>query len=602
MEDIGPLTNQRKIDTMHEDFQKAFEKENNPDVAMNDQSSGNPSQSSDFFDNSQVPSSFNTLIGNNPMQHQNSGNLSNVPKRKLKHLNAQDSKKQRQQVEYSLARQSEALEIDELNITNSNDLPQATLSEKSPPINATLQSQGRKSTIIIKPVESDAANLVNNPFEITSVLENSLFNNLRTKDVRVNKKKNLIIVEAEEYNMELFEDLVKIDQLGKWRVKCYIPSSDRFKVGVISPVSCDVELGMIKENLKRQYNVHDVCRLNKKKDTGEWIPSLSSKITFAEEQLPSDIKIGYSFYKVRPYVSEPLQCYRCQRLGHTATGCRAKVRCLLCGGEHPKEQCSFRQEKCANCAGAHRANSKQCNIFMMACQIEKEKAINKESHEVARKKVINVNRMSNRGRINYNSANNSGRTYAPNVVTVTQLIDPKAGSCSGCMTAVEDRQTIADPNFNQTFTKAVKRNQEIGDIEFLTQNGSRQSNTMRLDNTVRLGNAVRLDNAVRPECKEAATQTEKWEQCKVTSDKQFYINLKDFLLELFQLKFAEENIGAQALLIECAMRNHFNINITENATTSGLCVYTSNFISPNLLFKLLQLSSINVKFMGLVVP
>ena len=27
----------------------------------------------------------------------------------------------------------------------------------------------------------------------------------------------------------------------------------------------------------------------------------------------------------------PLQCYNCQRMGHTATSCKAKIRCLLCG-------------------------------------------------------------------------------------------------------------------------------------------------------------------------------------------------------------------------------------------------------------------------------
>ena len=104
-----------------------------------------------------------------------------------------------------------------------------------------------------------------------------------------------------------------------------------------------------------------------------WVPSATVKIVFEEAQLPNEVIVGHSFYKVRPFVSLPLQCYRCQRIGHTALGCRAKIRCMVCGDEHVKEVCRAVSEKCANCGGSHKANSKLCVHIKMAGEVEKDR-------------------------------------------------------------------------------------------------------------------------------------------------------------------------------------------------------------------------------------
>ena len=185
--------------------------------------------------------------------------------------------------------------------------------------------------------------------------------------------------------------LVDIDKLGRWLVKCYIPNREKYKIGVISPVELDDDIGIIQTAIETQYNVANISRLNRKNHNGEWVPSGTLKIVFEEEQLPQNLKIGYSFYKVRPFVNEPLRCFRCQRLGHTALGCNARTRCLLCGGDHLKDQCRTVHEKCANCSGNHRANSKLCSIYKTACDIEQEKALKQTSHEEARRSVIRRN-------------------------------------------------------------------------------------------------------------------------------------------------------------------------------------------------------------------
>ena len=70
-------------------------------------------------------------------------------------------------------------------------------------------------------------------------------------------------------------------------------------------------------------------------------------------------------------------CYRCQRLGHTASNCSApKARCLLCAKDHCFKDCSNPNElSCANCKGNHRANSRVCEYFNEAQRWEKEKTL-----------------------------------------------------------------------------------------------------------------------------------------------------------------------------------------------------------------------------------
>ena len=91
-------------------------------------------------------------------------------------------------------------------------------------------------------------------------------------------------------------------------------------------------------------------------------------------------------FKVRPYVHSPLQCFKCQRLGHTATGYKAKVCCLKCGEEHKVESCLAEEIKCANCKGNHRANSTECTLIAEGKEIEKRRA-NGESFGEAKKNV-----------------------------------------------------------------------------------------------------------------------------------------------------------------------------------------------------------------------
>jgi hypothetical protein len=79
--------------------------------------------------------------------------------------------------------------------------------------------------------------------------------------------------------------------------------------------------------------------------------------TFNSTILPLSVTMAYTVYPVRPFVPEPMQCFKCRRFGHMAKICEAKQRCARCGRDHKTEQCTAKREslKCVNCGGAHSA-------------------------------------------------------------------------------------------------------------------------------------------------------------------------------------------------------------------------------------------------------
>ena len=181
-------------------------------------------------------------------------------------------------------------------------------------------------------------------------------------------------------------------------MECYLPNSEKLKLGIINPISLDADLEELKSYIKDDQglsNATKVERLKRKIDGGSWVDSLSVKVTFETKELPNYVYIAHSRYQVKPFISMPRQCFKCQGIGHIAKSCKAKQRCLLCGENHAKEIClkNVDEHKCANCKGGHKANSMECTIYRTAYQIEKVRAQCKTSYVEAKKIVTDGNRV-----------------------------------------------------------------------------------------------------------------------------------------------------------------------------------------------------------------
>ena len=169
--------------------------------------------------------------------------------------------------------------------------------------------------------------------------------------------------------------------LGTWAVKCYQPNSNVFHHGVISPVAPNASLLEIISYISVNDPKCEIVNVQRLKRIGAtWEDSATLKITFKGADKADSVTIGKSFYRVRPYVSEPTQCYNCQRLGHTSHSFREKTRCLVCGKEHRKEFVQ-QQLSAALTGGAHKTNSKTCPLIAQACEIKKNKVYNNKTQE-----------------------------------------------------------------------------------------------------------------------------------------------------------------------------------------------------------------------------
>jgi hypothetical protein len=62
----------------------------------------------------------------------------------------------------------------------------------------------------------------------------------------------------------------------------------------------------------------------------------------------------------------PVQCTRCQQIGHTKNNCMRPFRCVKCAGPHNTLDCTKDKNtpaKCALCLGSHPASYRGCQVY-----------------------------------------------------------------------------------------------------------------------------------------------------------------------------------------------------------------------------------------------
>ncbi|GFW24908.1 putative RNA-directed DNA polymerase from transposon X-element [Trichonephila clavipes] len=142
----------------------------------------------------------------------------------------------------------------------------------------------------------------------------------------------------------------------------------------------------ILEGLSDQ-GVTQVRRISVKKDSSLF-PTKNLILTINSPKLPSNIKAGYLNCKVRPYIPNPLRCFKCQRFGHSQTSCRGQLTCSRCVSVgHASTDCSL-EPKCINCLQPHPSDSKLCPKWKIEKQIQEIKTTQNISYPEARKLIV----------------------------------------------------------------------------------------------------------------------------------------------------------------------------------------------------------------------
>ena len=229
----------------------------------------------------------------------------------------------------------------------SPDTPGTTLEET---LNKELTPRSYSSKIILmEGGQKIDANKVS-PVKIAKLLGESLSKGA-VKSVKPTRDGGLwITVSAEDYWLEL-ESLSK---LGNWEVSI-APQNGPTTMGVIERV----HRAITNEDLKEIESVIPIVKAERmeKRVNGEKVPTTCVAITFNASVLPLRVELAYVVYTVRPFVTEPMQCFKCRRFGHKAGACESRQRCARCGKDHKTVDCSAKREsfKCVNCGGAHSA-------------------------------------------------------------------------------------------------------------------------------------------------------------------------------------------------------------------------------------------------------
>ncbi|GBL73035.1 hypothetical protein AVEN_128198-1 [Araneus ventricosus] len=204
------------------------------------------------------------------------------------------------------------------------------------------------------------------------------------KSVKKCKNGNLLI---EVWSQQQAASIMKLERIGNYEITVAAHTSLNQSRGVISEsqLENDIESDIL-EDLKDQ-NVIAVRRITVKRD-GQLLPTKNLILTFSLPSIPKSVRIAYLNCSVRPYIPNPLRCFKCQRFGHTVQACRGIQSCARCSlPGHDSQTCST-TPCCINCKSDHPAYSKTCPLWKIEKEIQTVKIKQNLSFKEARKIVM----------------------------------------------------------------------------------------------------------------------------------------------------------------------------------------------------------------------
>ena len=430
--------------------------------------------------------------------------------------------------------------------------PASAVASKSFPDNLTLRSSGSKTTVVFKQTDNIKSPFSLDPISIAKSLKD-LFPNNEIKDVRINRRRNLVAVELKLPIIDNINKLLSIKNLGKWGVQGHQPASDlgTHCSGVIGPISKDVNLNELLEIQESNIKIIHITRLPKFTNSVKQ-ESMVIKLDFEGQELPDKVFFGCISYLVRKYNPPLIRCYRCQRPGHMASGCLSPTRCLICGGNHTKEDCIADTPHCANCGDDHIASFRHCRYNVQAQQIDKltKSGISFQNAKRQVDRVFNTQQILTKGPVAMNNdsvhpniINNKPRAYnaakQSNLTTLETQVD--VHTTQGSYFSVQN--DLPSVSNIPSYRDALKGNSDHN-------NHYAHPNTQHRDNTSNLSTTMPLESHFEKLMKSCQDLIE-------SSMRILYVKLAKFLKEAFSLKLQDKQSRERELLLVSVTRHHF---------------------------------------------
>jgi hypothetical protein len=135
--------------------------------------------------------------------------------------------------------------------------------------------------------------------------------------------------------------------------------------------------------------VSEAYRVHRKQE-GTLTPTHTIFLTFETPTIPEWVTVLYTRFHVKPYLSNPMRCFRCQKFGHKRARCTSDIICPMCGmKDHGDTFCSD-TIRCINYSGDHISSSPDCPTFLQEKASQKIRVEEHVSFPEARKKYFEL--------------------------------------------------------------------------------------------------------------------------------------------------------------------------------------------------------------------
>lgn len=166
---------------------------------------------------------------------------------------------------------------------------------------------------------------------------------------------------------------IKSNFPNELKLKAYLPKYNIEKTGIIFDINYHYDENQIMEHLESTVPIVSIYRCLKRKiengkKTKEWIKSNTVKVTFRSQVLPDEVTFGFSKRKVKQFVPNVIQCFKCLRFGHIIKNCKqGNNNCKNCGTQHDTttENSCQKKMKCFHChSHDHDALNRECPEYL----------------------------------------------------------------------------------------------------------------------------------------------------------------------------------------------------------------------------------------------
>ena len=198
-------------------------------------------------------------------------------------------------------------------------------------------------------------------------------------DVKIIPRNNLLIVLAKDDNE--IRKLSSMSQINGIAVKALTENKPKH---CIVGVPMNIDIADIIESVQCESAIRVTKTAN-----GTKIPTSVVILNF-KGQIPVKVKVGYLSFKIKPFIREPLRCYKCNAYGHIAINCKNNLKCPKCLGEHTIKECLNKEaeKRCATCdSTSHYTGQAVCPQRQIQKQVDTLRATKSMSYSQALKTV-----------------------------------------------------------------------------------------------------------------------------------------------------------------------------------------------------------------------